>query len=142
MSSIRRPSRKQARRDALFVLYQREVTDLSLAELIGNLRHSEGYTPDDFTLSAVSGVVEHQPALDERLEAQSRRWTLSRMAPLERSVLRLALWEMQSGVTPPEVAIDEAVRLAKRYATDEAGGLVNGILGGIAKEQQAVDQAE
>ena len=140
--SIRRPSRKQARRDALFVLYQREVTDLSLVELIGNLRHSEGYTPDDFTLNAVSGVVECQSALDERLEAQSRRWTLSRMAPLERSVLRLALWEMQSGVTPPEVAIDEAVRLAKRYATDEAGGLVNGILGGIAKEQRAVDQAE
>ena len=140
--SIRRPSRKQARCDALFVLYQREVTNLSLAELLGNLRHGEGYTPDDFTINAVSGVVERQSALDERLEAQSRHWTLSRMAPLERSVLRLALWEMQSGVTPPEVAIDEAVRLAKRYATDEAGGLVNGILGGIAKEQQAVDQAE
>lgn len=137
--STRRPSRKQARRDALFVLYQREVTNLSLAELLANLRRSEGYTADDFTIRAVSGVIERQSMLDERLEAQSRHWKLSRMAPLERSVLRLALWEMQSGVTPPEVAIDEAVRLAKRYATDEAGGLVNGILGGIASHEPATD---
>ena len=56
------------------------------------------------------------------------------MAPLERNVLRLALYELRSGLTPPEVAIDEAVRLAKRYATDEAGALVNGILGGVARE--------
>ena len=53
------------------------------------------------------------------------------MAPLERSVLRLALFEICSWVTPPEVAIDEAVRWRKRYSTDEAGALVNGILGGV-----------
>ncbi len=57
------------------------------------------------------------------------------MAPLERSILRLAVWEMISGTTPPEVAIDEAVRLAKRYSTDEAGGFVNGVLGAIQKER-------
>jgi transcription antitermination protein NusB len=128
----RRPSRKQARRDALFVLYQREVTNLSLADLLANLRRREGYVPDEFTVTAVNGVIAAQAEIDARLEAQSRHWPLQRIAPLERSVLRLALWEMRGGETPPEVAIDEAVRLAKRYSTDEAGSLVNGILGGIA----------
>jgi N utilization substance protein B len=133
----RRPSRKQARRDALFVLYQREVTGMGPNELIADLGRREGYSPDEFTIAVVGGVIERQPQLDARLERQSQNWLLSRMAPLERSVLRLALWDMESGLTPPEVAIDEAVRLAKRYATDEAGGLVNGILGGIEREREA-----
>ena len=52
-------------------------------------------------------------------------------------MLRLALYEIESGLTPPEVAIDEAVRLARRYATDEAGALVNGILGAIVRERES-----
>jgi N utilization substance protein B len=55
------------------------------------------------------------------------------VAPLERSILRLALWEIRGEVSPPEVAIDEAVRLAKRYSTDDAGAFVNGVLGGIVR---------
>ena len=71
------------------------------------------------------------------LAARTRRgWPLDRVAPLERSILRLALWEIQSGVTPPEVAIDEAVRLAKRYSTDEAGAFVNGVLGGVVRARR------
>ena len=134
-----RPSRKQARRDALFLLYQRDVTELTMEELVEGLRLREGYAPDDFTVSAVGGVLAQQEALDATLARHSTSWSLERMAPLERSILRLSLWEMESGVTPPEVAIDEAVRLAKRYATDEAGGFVNGVLGAIQKERQAAD---
>ena len=58
-----------------------------------------------------------------------------RMAVLERSILRLAVWELQAGEVPAGVAIDEAVTLAKRYASPEAGSLVNGILGRVAREQ-------
>ena len=72
----RRPSRKQARRDALFVLYQREVTDLPLDELLANLRRREGYAPDEFTIAAVDGVIAAQAEIDARLEAQSRHWSL------------------------------------------------------------------
>lgn len=132
----RRPSRKQARRDALFILYQREVTSMPVADLIADLRRREGYPADDFTLAVVNGVLERETQLDARLERHSQNWTLGRMAPLERSLLRVALWEIESGSSPAEVAIDEAVRLAKRYATDEAGGLVNGILGSITKERE------
>jgi len=132
-----RPSRKQARRDALFLLYQREVTELTMEELVQGQRLREGYGPDEFTIAAVRGVAGGREALDATISAHSTGWTLARMAPLERSILRLALWEMESGTTPPEVAIDEAVRLAKRYSTDEAGGFVNGILGAVQREREA-----
>jgi N utilization substance protein B len=128
------PSRKQARRDALFLLYQREVTGRPLAELVDGHRLREGYPPDEFTIDVVGGVMERQDELDATLSSHSTNWPLERLAPLERSVLRLALFEFESGLTPPEVAIDEAVRLTRRYATDEAGALVNGILGAIARE--------
>jgi N utilization substance protein B len=131
-----RPSRKQARRDALLLLYQREVTTRPLTELVDGHRLREGYPPDDFTLAVVGGVMKRQDELDAELGAHSTNWALERLAPLERSVLRLALYEFDSGLTPPEVAIDEAVRLARRYSTDEAGALVNGILGAVARERR------
>jgi N utilization substance protein B len=117
----------------VFVLYQREVTDRSLEALLADRAASEGYAPDEFTARSVAGVVDSQPRLDVELSANSPAWPLSRIAPLERSILRLALWELRSGETPPEVAIDEAVRLAKRYSTDEAASLVNGILAGALR---------
>jgi transcription antitermination protein NusB len=131
------PSRKQARRDAVFLLYQTEVTDLPMADLVQGQRLREGYAPDEFTVKAVAGVLREQEPLDAELEAHAEGWPLDRVAPLERSILRLALWEIRSGGTPPEVAIDEAVRLAKRYSTDEAGAFVNGVLGGIVRGDAA-----
>ena len=117
----------------MFVLYQREVTDRPLESLLADRAASEGYAPDEFTMRGVAGVVDAQPRLDAELAANSTAWPLARIAPLERSILRLALWEWRSGETPPEVAIDEAVRLVKRYSTDEAAGLVNGILAGALR---------
>jgi N utilization substance protein B len=133
------PSRKQARRDAVFLLYQTEVTDLTLDQLVKGQRLREGYAPDEFTLAAVGGVLAEKEALDEVLEAHSTGWPLDRVAPLERSILRLALWEIETGATPPEVAIDEAVRLAKRYSTDEAGAFVNGVLGAVVRTREESD---
>jgi N utilization substance protein B len=136
------PSRKQARRDAVFLLYQTEVTDLSMAELVEGQRLREGYAPDEFTIRAVAGVLKTRDDIDALLGAHAKDWPLDRIAPLERSILRLALWEIQSGVTPPEVAIDEAVRLTKRYSTDEAGAFVNGVLGGIVRAEQETERED
>jgi transcription antitermination protein NusB len=138
--SVRRPSRKQARRDALFVLYQLEVTNKPTVDLLGEVLQREGYEADRFTADMVAGVLARQADLDEELESHSRNWPLARVAPLERIMLRLALYEIESGVTPPEVAVDEAVRLTRRYSTDEASGLVNGILGSIVRELQATGE--
>ena len=127
----RAPSRKQARRDAVFLLYQREVTPLSMEELVVGHKLRESYAPDEYTVAAVRGVIEHTEELDAELGAHSRDWPVSRIAPLERSILRLALWELRHTDTPPQVAIDEAVRLTKRYSTDDSARFVNGVLGGI-----------
>ena len=127
------PSRKQARRDAVFLLYQTEVTDLAMADLVKGQKLREGYPPDEFTIKAVAGVLRDKDVLDAEIEAHSRGWPLDRVAPLERSILRLALWEIRGEVSPPEVAIDEAVRLTKKYSTDDAGSFVNGVLGGIVR---------
>jgi N utilization substance protein B len=133
------PSRKQARRDAVFLLYQSDVTDQTMAELLEGQRLREGYGPDEFTIAAVSGVLAAKDELDTVLEAHSTGWPLDRVAPLERNILRLALWEIQTEATPPEVAIDEAVRLTKRYSTDEAGAFINGVLGAVARDREEGD---
>jgi transcription antitermination protein NusB len=135
------PSRKQARRDAVFLLYQTEVTDLPMADLVKGQKLREGYAPDEFTIKAVAGVLREKEALDADLEAHSKGWPLDRVAPLERSILRLALWEIRADVSPPEVAIDEAVRLTKKYSTDDAGSFVNGVLGGVLRGDDAAAAA-
>jgi len=111
-----------------------------MEELVQGHRLREGYAPDEFTVLAVQGVLAQRDALDAELAEYSREWPLYRIAPLERNILRLALWEMKSGVTPPPVAIDEAVRLTKRYSTDEAGVFVNGVLGGAQRAMGHADE--
>ena len=73
--------------------------------------------------------------LDERITAASEGWTADRLGAIERNILRIALHELDGADVPDEVAIDEAVTLAKRYATDDAARLVNGILGRIVRER-------
>jgi N utilization substance protein B len=75
--------------------------------------------------------------LDQKISDASEGWPADRLGTLERNVLRIGVQELEEGDVPVEVAIDEAVSLAKRYASDEAGRLVNGILGHIARERAA-----
>jgi N utilization substance protein B len=120
-------SRKAARRDALFVLYQWDVTGKQLASL------HEGEL-DPYALELAEGVVAEAADLDARIDEASSEWTADRLGALERNVLRIALWELHRGDVPLEVAIDEAVSLSKRYASEDAARLVNGILGRVARE--------
>jgi transcription antitermination protein NusB len=120
-------SRKGARRDALFVLYQWDVTGKPLASL------HEGEL-DPYSTEIVAGVVAEHGDLDGRISEASRDWRTERLGALERNILRIALWELDRNEVPLEVAIDEAVSLAKRYASEEAGRLVNGILGRVVRE--------
>jgi N utilization substance protein B len=120
-------SRKAARRDALFVLYQWDVTGQPLASL------HEGQL-DPYAVELVEGIASEADALDARINEASRDWSADRLGALERNVLRIALWELGRPEVPLEVAIDEAVSLAKRYSSEDAGRLVNGILGRVARE--------
>jgi N utilization substance protein B len=123
------------------VLYQREVTGEPIDGLLRKLGEREGYAPDPFTEEAAVGVSATAAALDETLQKYSRDWSPARMAPIERSALRLGLFELQRGATPAEVVVDEAVRLVRRYASDEGGALVNGILGAVLREMQSGEGA-
>jgi N utilization substance protein B len=120
-------SRKSARRDALFVLYQWDVTGEPLASLhAGEL--------DPYARELVEGVAAEAAELDARISEASSEWSAERLGALERNTLRIALWELDRHEVPVEVAIDEAVSLAKRYSSEAAASLVNGILGRVARE--------
>jgi transcription antitermination protein NusB len=121
-------SRRAGRRTALFLLYQWDVTGQPLASLY------EGEV-DEFARERAEAVAAEAPGLDERITAASEGWTADRLGAIERNILRIALYELDGDEVPDEVAIDEAVTLAKRYATDDAARLVNGILGRIVRER-------
>ena len=123
-------SRRADRRTALVLLYQWDVTGQELASLF------EGDVPD-FSRKLAEDVVLRHEELDARITAAADDWTADRLGALERNILRMAILELDRGEIPVEVAIDEAVSLAKRYSSEDAGRLVNGILGRIVKEQAA-----
>lgn len=117
--------RADQRRAALVALYQHEVTGRPLTDTVPEKASS-------FTRELVDGVLLHQEELDVLIERHARGWSLDRIAPLERSILRLALYEMlHRSDVPDEVAIDEAVEAAKELCAAEAPGFVNGILGAV-----------
>ena len=127
MSTI---SRREARRAAVFMLFQWDVTGRPLGSLY------EGEV-DDYTRQLADAVTERAVVLDARITSASDDWTADRLGAVERNVLRVALEELDEGEVPVEVVLDEAVTLAKRYASEDAARLVNGILGKLVREEQA-----
>jgi len=123
-------SRRQARRTALFVLYQWDLTGQPLASLY------EGEV-DAFARDIAEAVAARAGELDGQISAAAEGWTADRLGVVERSALRVAIRELERGEVPAEVAIDEAVAFAKRYASEDAARLVNGILGRIQREEAA-----
>jgi transcription antitermination protein NusB len=122
--------RRAGRRQALFLLYQWDLTGQELASLY------EG-EPDDFARDLARAVAARAPELDRRVTESSPDWPADRLGTLERNILRIGVYELELGTVPREVAINEAVVLAKRYASEDAARLVNGILGRIAREVDA-----
>ena len=122
--------RSDQRRDAVFACYQREVTGRPLSELVAEAR--------PFTRELAEGVEAHREELDAIVARHSKGWELGRIAPLERCLMRVALYEMEySEDVPDEVAIDEAIEIAKEYCGADAPGFVNGILGAAVREREA-----
>ena len=120
-------SRRQARRQALMLLYQ---WDLS-GQQIGSQYAGE---IDPWARGVAEAVAERASSLDERITGASESWTADRLGAVERSALRVAVHELETREVPLEVAINEAVAFAKRYSSEDAARLVNGILGRIQRE--------
>jgi N utilization substance protein B len=120
--------RSDQRRDAVFAGYQHDVTGRPLDDLLADAR--------PFTRELALGVAAHRDELDSVIARHAKGWDLSRIAPLERNVMRVALYEIEHDEdVPVEVAIDEAVAIAKEYCGSDAPGFVNGILGAAVREE-------
>jgi N utilization substance protein B len=118
--------RSEQRRDAAFATYQREVTGRALGELLRDAR--------PFTRELAEGVEQHRDELDATIARYAEGWEVGRIAPLEKSIMRVALYEIEHREdVPTEVAIDEAVSLTRSYCGKDAPGFVNGILGAAAR---------
>src|SRR6201992_234109 len=121
--------RSDQRRDAVFASYQRDVTGRPLPELIADAK--------PLTRELAEGVDAHREELDETISEHLRGgWTVDRIAPLDLNVMRVALFEIDEGETPHEVAISEAVEIAKEYCGADAPGYINGVLGAIVRERE------
>lgn len=123
--------RTRARELALQFLYQ---LDLRGEALFGEAREFLASEERDqettrFALRLVEGVQQHRAALDETIQGVAQNWNISRMAVVDRNVLRLSAYElMHCDDIPPKVAINEAIELGKRYSTSNSGAFINGIL--------------
>ena len=120
--------RTEQRRAAVVALYQSDVTGRPAGDLVER-------DASAFTLELVEGVEAARESLDDSIARHASGWTLDRIAPLERNILRVAVHEMRNrSDIPDEVAIDEAVEAAKTFCGTDAPGFVNGVLGGVVRE--------
>lgn len=127
-------SRTQGRDVAFKILFESDYQELAPEEALTAFEEVHGRLPRKtraFALALVAGALEHKAALDARLSETARNWRLDRMGRVERSILRLGVYELLYGDVPTAVVIDEAVELAKRYAGEEAGAFVNGVLDAV-----------
>jgi N utilization substance protein B len=129
--------RTDQRRAAVWALYQSDLLNRPLDEAFPGDAHA-------FTRALAAAVTEHRAELDELISNYASGWTLDRIAPLERSILRVGLVEMLHAqelpgdqAISPAGAINEAVETAKQFCGADAPGFINGILGSVLRESSA-----
>ncbi len=137
-----------ARAAAMQLIYEQlegGSAEETLGELIGFNEETAGgadaYADDKALIERlVSGVTEHQEALDREIEGYLRDWTLSRIARVDLCILRLAFYSLKyEPSTPPAIIIKEAVDMAARYSTEKSGAFVNGVLSAYMKAREGAD---
>jgi len=136
--------RTRARELALQFLYQMDLRGESLLpearEFVGNEERDAETTR--FALRLVQGAHEHKAEIDAMIQSVAQNWNISRMAVVDRNVLRLATYELvHCPDVPPKVAINEAIELGKRYSTQNSGAFINGILDKIMNRARTPAEA-
>ncbi|MEQ4209557.1 transcription antitermination factor NusB [Actinopolymorpha sp. B17G11] len=122
-------ARTKARQRALEVLYEAELRDRSRLSTLADRRDAADPPISDYTVRLVEGVETHAERLDELLGEHAKGWSLARMAPVDRNILRLGAYELlYADDVPDPVAISEAVRMARELSGEEAPAFVNGLL--------------
>ncbi|MEZ5086070.1 MAG: transcription antitermination factor NusB [Tessaracoccus sp.] len=119
----------KARKAALDILYQAELRGASLSETISEQQSLAGLEFRPLTKAILQGIVEHGSEIDQRITAcLDRSWTLERMNNIDRSLARIAVFEMDHTDTPDPAIISQAVLLAGEYSTDDSPTFLNGVL--------------
>ena len=130
-------SRREARRQAIDVLYQADVSEMDPRVVLVEW-HSAGRNLDPFAEELVDGVAASLEEIDRIVSSHAEHWTLDRMASVDRTILRLATYEiLRRPDVPIGAAIDEAVHAAKELSTEDSGRFVNGVLGRVAQDAAA-----
>ena len=123
--------RRQSRETALQLLYALDITRVNVREVLRADWVEKRLSPEnrDFTTTLVIGVIEHRDEIDALIQEYSTNWSLERIGLVERNILRFAIYELCFlPDIPPNVTINEAVEVAKKYGTEEAPAFINGIL--------------
>jgi N utilization substance protein B len=130
--------RRKARQSALQVLYQWDLTppDARKTLLRFEGRSSSKGGSDPFLDKLVHGVMAHAQEIDRLIEQYSEHWRLRRIAPIDRNILRIAIFELvYCDEIPPKVTLNEAIELGKEFGSDESGSFINGILDRILSSE-------
>jgi N utilization substance protein B len=134
------PSRHRSRERALQILFQLDLApqpvEQALAAYYGSLCSHDRDAPaepDPFMEELARGALARREEIDERIRRHSAHWRLERMRVVDRNILRLAIWELLATATPPAVAIDEALELARRFSEPDAGAVLTGGLAAVRR---------
>jgi N utilization substance protein B len=130
-------TRRRAREVVLQMLFQLEASGASPQRVVDTYRTAfgEGPLPDDFSIQLFTAISASLQELDQLITSASENWRIERMSRVDRNILRMGVYElMLSEDTPPVVAINEAVELAKRFGTEDSASFVNGILDRIGRD--------
>jgi N utilization substance protein B len=129
-------ARRKARELALQMLFQHDMSGNEpdmITDTFEDLQKSKPNTRE-FAVRIFRGTVDHLTEIDEMIQAQAENWRLSRMAVVDRNIIRMSVYEfMHEKDTPKLVIIDEAVEIAKKFGTQKSSQFINGILDGILK---------
>jgi len=129
--------RRKSREFALQVLYQWEITKKDVTKILSESRGSFSGSEerDEFMNRLALGVLEHCQEIDQLIEKYSENWRLARMDIIDRSILRMAVFELlHCEDIPPKATLNEAIELGKRYGSEDSGSFINGILDRIQNE--------
>lgn len=128
-------TRHESRQEAFCLLFEKTFTDQPIDDIIEGATETRDLKVSEFTLTLAKGTEEHLAELDALIESKLKNWKLSRISKVSLAILRMAAFELQYVAdVPMSVTINEAVELAKQYASEDDYAFVNGVLGAIAKE--------
>ncbi|MGC1619441.1 MAG: transcription antitermination factor NusB [Candidatus Acidiferrum sp.] len=127
--------RTKSREFAMQMLFQWDMSEQEPAKLEAKFWRAAKAADSTraFANQLFEGAVKETAAIDELIVKQAENWRLERLAVIDRAILRLAIYELRTKVTPPKVILNEAVELAKKFSSEEAGSFVNGILDAVLK---------